>query len=177
MGQSRPLFVYFRHFLDTISIIKIEKSLDGVLGIRTRSRTMVGADETTELWGPPCSEFFISYVRIPSSGACSIILYGSINYGFFIMNYVHILLRKCFMKKAQEGLNCNFKYDLCLSRHRSRWQWRRCSSCCCWSWYKCQQLGCGRSCYCCCCVVVGEAWAFSIGWWPNSVIAWNQPQS
>ena len=73
---------------------------------------MVGADETTELWGPPCSEFFISYVRIPSSGACSIILYGSINYGFFIMNYVHILLRKCFMKKAQEGLNCNFKYDL-----------------------------------------------------------------
>ena len=25
MGQSRPLFVYFRHFLDTISIIQIEK--------------------------------------------------------------------------------------------------------------------------------------------------------
>ena len=34
MGQSRPLFVYFRYFLDTISII--EKSVDGVLGIRTR---------------------------------------------------------------------------------------------------------------------------------------------
>ena len=36
MGQSRPLFVYFRYFLDTISIIQIEKSIDGVLGIRTQ---------------------------------------------------------------------------------------------------------------------------------------------
>ena len=51
MGQSRPLFVYFRPFL-TISI-QIEKSMDGVLGIRTRGRRMVGADETTELWRPP----------------------------------------------------------------------------------------------------------------------------
>ena len=50
MGQSRPLFVYFRHFLITISII--EKSIDGVLGIRTRARRMVRADETTELWRP-----------------------------------------------------------------------------------------------------------------------------
>ena len=47
MGQSRPLFVYFRYFLITISII--EKSIDGVLGIQTRGRRMVGADETTEL--------------------------------------------------------------------------------------------------------------------------------
>ena len=52
MGQSRPLFVYFRSFLVTISI-QIEKSIDGVLGIRTRGRRMVGADETTELWRPP----------------------------------------------------------------------------------------------------------------------------
>ena len=50
MGQSRPLFVYFRYFLITISII--EKSIDGVLGIRTQGRRMVGADETTELWRP-----------------------------------------------------------------------------------------------------------------------------
>ena len=52
MGQSRPLFVYFRSFLIpiTISIIQIEKSIDGVLGIRTRGRMMVGEDETTELW-------------------------------------------------------------------------------------------------------------------------------
>ena len=48
MGQSRPFFVYFRYFLITISII--EKSIDGVLGIWTRGRRMVGADETTELW-------------------------------------------------------------------------------------------------------------------------------
>ena len=53
MGQSRPLFVYFRYFLDTISIIQIEKSVDGVLGIRTRSHMMVGTDDTTELWRPP----------------------------------------------------------------------------------------------------------------------------
>ena len=55
MGQSRPLFVYFRHFLITISIIQIEKSVVGVLRIRTWGRRMVGADETMELWRPPCN--------------------------------------------------------------------------------------------------------------------------
>ena len=53
MDQSRPLFVYFRYFLDTISMIQIEKNVDGVLGIRTRCRRMVGADETTDLRRPP----------------------------------------------------------------------------------------------------------------------------
>ena len=53
MGRSRPLFVYFRTFLITISIIQIEKSVDGVLGIQTQCCRMVGADETTELWWPP----------------------------------------------------------------------------------------------------------------------------
>ena len=52
-GQFRPLFVYFCPFLITISIIQIGKSVDGVLGIRTRGRTLVGPDETTELWRPP----------------------------------------------------------------------------------------------------------------------------
>ena len=33
-----------------------KKSIDGVLGIRTRGRRMVGADETTELWRPPQGE-------------------------------------------------------------------------------------------------------------------------
>ena len=33
------------------------KSVDGVLGIRTRGRRMVGADETTELWWPPIDSF------------------------------------------------------------------------------------------------------------------------
>ena len=46
-------FVYFRSFLVTISIIQIEKSIDGVLRIRPRGRRMVGADETTELWRSP----------------------------------------------------------------------------------------------------------------------------
>ena len=32
--------------------------LDGVLGIRTRGRRIVGADETTELWRPPDTESF-----------------------------------------------------------------------------------------------------------------------
>ena len=50
MGQCRPLFVYFRPFLVTISIIK---SVDGVHGVQTRGRMMVVADKTTELWQPP----------------------------------------------------------------------------------------------------------------------------
>ena len=48
MGHSWPLFVYFCSFFVTISI-QIEKSIDGVLVIRTRGRRIVGADETTEL--------------------------------------------------------------------------------------------------------------------------------
>ena len=60
MGQFRPLYVYFRYCLDTISIIQIEKSRDGVLGIRTLGRRMVGADETTELWRPPKKEFLVN---------------------------------------------------------------------------------------------------------------------
>ena len=58
MGQSRLLFVYFRSFLVTISI-QIEISVDGVLGIRTRGRRMVGADETMELWRPPQAPDFL----------------------------------------------------------------------------------------------------------------------
>ena len=45
-------FVYFRPFLITISIIQIEKSVDGVLGIRTRGLRIIGADDITELWQP-----------------------------------------------------------------------------------------------------------------------------
>ena len=54
MDQSQPLFVYFRYFLDTISIIQIEKSVDGVLGNQTWGCRMVGADKTTELWRYNC---------------------------------------------------------------------------------------------------------------------------
>ena len=46
---------YFRPFLIpiTISIIQIEKSVDGLLGIQTWGHRMVGADKTMELWQPP----------------------------------------------------------------------------------------------------------------------------
>ena len=56
MGQSRPLFVYFRPFLITISIIQIDKSIDGVLGTQTRGHMMVGADNTMELWRLPINK-------------------------------------------------------------------------------------------------------------------------
>ena len=48
------LFLFiFCSFLLTISKIQIEKSVNCVLGIRTRGCSMVGTDETTELWRPP----------------------------------------------------------------------------------------------------------------------------
>ena len=34
-------------------MIQIEKSIDGVFGIQINGRSLVGADETTELWWPP----------------------------------------------------------------------------------------------------------------------------
>ena len=45
-------FVYFRPYHIT-NQLQIEKSVDGVLEIRTQGRRMVGTDETTELWRPP----------------------------------------------------------------------------------------------------------------------------
>ena len=52
------LFLFiFCSFLVTISIIQIEKSVDGVLGIQTWGHRMVGADETTELLWPPSYAF------------------------------------------------------------------------------------------------------------------------
>ena len=51
-GANPGLFsVYFRSFLVPISM-QIEKSVDGVLGIQTRGRRVVGAVKTTELWRP-----------------------------------------------------------------------------------------------------------------------------
>ena len=51
MGQTGPHFVYFRPFLNTMTntVHLTVKSVDGVLGIRTLDRKMVGADESTEL--------------------------------------------------------------------------------------------------------------------------------
>ena len=57
MDQSRLLLFYFCSFLITISIIKIEKSVDGVLGIRTWGCRMVGAGEIMELLRPSKETF------------------------------------------------------------------------------------------------------------------------
>ena len=61
MWINGPLFVYFCPFLITISIIQIEKRLDRVLGIWTRGRRMVGADETPELWQLPQENSFLLF--------------------------------------------------------------------------------------------------------------------
>ena len=63
--------VYFRPFLITISVIQInllEKSIDGVLGIQTRGRRMIGANENTELWRPPSrfSLYKAKYLQLPT---------------------------------------------------------------------------------------------------------------
>ena len=71
------LIVYFRFFLNTISIIQTEKSVDGVVGIQTHGRRMVGPDDTTELWGPPStSTVFVALLveqLLPTPEICSLI--------------------------------------------------------------------------------------------------------
>ena len=54
-GPIRPLFVYFRSFShDKYSTNTInDRSIDGVLGTRTRGSMVVGADKSTELWRYP----------------------------------------------------------------------------------------------------------------------------
>ena len=46
------LFSFFSHDKYSTNTIN-EKSVDGVLGTRTRGGRMVGADESTELWRHP----------------------------------------------------------------------------------------------------------------------------
>ena len=55
MGQTWTLFVYFYPFhntmINTVQSLTINViGVDGVLGIRTRDRWMVGADESTEFY-------------------------------------------------------------------------------------------------------------------------------
>ena len=72
MGQSRPLFRLFSSPPHITNPLQIEKSVvDGMLGIQTRGRRMVGADETMELWWPPKqthkvegANLFIYYLQI-----------------------------------------------------------------------------------------------------------------
>ena len=59
MGQTRPLFVYFRTFHNektnaySTNLTVNDKSIDGALGTRTRGGRTEGADESTELWRNP----------------------------------------------------------------------------------------------------------------------------
>ena len=59
MGQSRPLLCLFPLFFRYNFNNTNWKSIDWVLGIRTRGCRMVGADETLELWRPPDVSTFI----------------------------------------------------------------------------------------------------------------------
>ena len=57
MDQTRPLFIYFRSFLNAMTnmVQKLNingKRVDGELGIRTQDRRIVGTDESTELSRP-----------------------------------------------------------------------------------------------------------------------------
>ena len=54
LNMDCPSLFLFIFVLFHIRIqLQIEKSVDGVLGIRTRGHRMVGTDKTTELWRPP----------------------------------------------------------------------------------------------------------------------------
>ena len=77
-GRCRPLYVYFRYFLITISITQIVKSVDGLLGIWTWGRRMIGTDETTELWQP----VWTLYTSVTRFGA--FLLLGCKNEGLFL---------------------------------------------------------------------------------------------
>ena len=46
-------FLNFVLFSLQFQYYKLKKSIDGVLGIQTRGRRMVGSDDTTELWRLP----------------------------------------------------------------------------------------------------------------------------
>ena len=61
-GPIPASFCIFSSFSNYNFKIQIEKSVDGVLGIQTQGRRMVGADKTTELWRPP--KFIINFIRI-----------------------------------------------------------------------------------------------------------------
>ena len=53
MGQSQPLFVYFRLFYKTQTKYNLITSIDGVLGTQTRGGRIEGADKSTDLWWSP----------------------------------------------------------------------------------------------------------------------------
>ena len=53
MAQTHGSFLSFLNAMTNIVGTKFDyKSVDGVIGIRTRDRRIAGADESTELWWP-----------------------------------------------------------------------------------------------------------------------------
>ena len=96
MRQSWPLFVYFRSFLVTISL-QIKKRINGVLGIRTRGRRMVGADETMQLWRPlflSCYDCLYPSLSFYTTIYLSIIVFiWNISLFMFITNTVSISIQ------------------------------------------------------------------------------------
>ena len=67
MGKTRPLYEFFRPSINIMKNIVQNltingRGIDGVQGIRTRDRRMVGADESTELWRPR-TDFFLKWAN------------------------------------------------------------------------------------------------------------------
>ena len=67
------IFVYFCSFHMTNLVQINDKSVDGVLGTRTRDSRMVGADKSTELWRHPFLVFTVSFYFSPT---CNCLLHG-----------------------------------------------------------------------------------------------------
>ena len=85
-------FVYFRYFHITISI-QIEKRIDGVLGIRTWCRRMVGADKTTELWRPPRIYYIFKTTKMSITDRLSILLGTFDKYAAAVVIWAVIVVR------------------------------------------------------------------------------------
>ena len=66
MGQTKPLFAYFRsfHMTNKAQFWLNFQSVDGILGTRTLGAKMVGTDESTELWRET------KYVFVPDGVQC-----------------------------------------------------------------------------------------------------------
>ena len=80
MGQSRPLFVYF---LITISITQIEKSVDGVLGIRTWATGWYAQMKPRSYGGHP---WMLQLFTTLNQSACFISVYlALLRYAFIVL--------------------------------------------------------------------------------------------
>ena len=70
MCRTRPLFCLFSFFLQdkySTNLTLIDITIDGVLGIQTWGRRIVGADKTTELWRPPFLTTFYYCITLNQS--------------------------------------------------------------------------------------------------------------